>query len=162
MLDGIKREYLAPRVLKELSRQVQAALRKMKQPDTRSLKADIKRIDAQITNVVETLAAVGQSDALTAKLRQLEQDKAERLVRLASEKRPPAIVPNVTKLVRERIETLESLPESPYADAEVMDQARVALSDLLGEVTVVEKPDGVFARVDMGRVCITSGAEERT
>ncbi len=162
MLEGIKREYLAPSVLKELSKQVQAALRQMKRPDTRRLKANISQLDAQITNVVETLTAVGQSDALTAKLLQLEQDKAELLVRLASEKRPPAIVPNVSKLVRERIETLERLPESPYADAAVMDKARSALRDLLGEVTVVEESDGVFARVDMGRACITSGAEERT
>ncbi len=162
MLEGIKREYLAPNVLKELSRQVQAALRKAKQPDTRSLKEDIKQFDEQITNVVETLTAVGQSDALTTKLRQLEQDKAELLVQLASEKRPPAIVPNVTKLVRARIETLERLPESPYTDAAVMDKARGALRDLLGEVTVVEEPDGVFSRVDMGRACISHCAGRET
>ena len=162
MLEGIKREYLAPSVLKELSKQVQAALRQVKRPDTRRLKADIRQLDDQIKNVVDTLTAVGQSDALTAKLRQLEQDKAELLVRLASEKRPPTIVPNVTKLVRERIETLERLPESPYSDAAVMDNARVALRDLIGEVTVVEEPDGVFARVDMGRACITVGAGRET
>jgi len=162
MLEGIKREYLAPSVLKELSKQVQAALRQMKRPDTRRLKANISQLDEQITNVVESLTAVGQSDALTAKLQQLEQDKAELLVQLASEKRPPTIVPDVTKLVRERIETLERLPESPYADAAIMDKARLALRDLLGEVTVVEESDGVFARVDMGRACITYGAEERT
>ncbi len=162
MLEGIKREYLAPSVLKELSRQVQAALRKAKQPDTRSLKKAIKQFDEQITNVVESLTAVGQSDALTDKLRQLERDKAELLVQLAAEKRPPTIVPNITQLVRERIETLERLPESPYADVAVMDKARGALRDLLGEVTVVEEPDGVFARVDMGRACITVGAGRET
>lgn len=162
MLEGIKREYLAPSVLKELSKQVQAALRQMKRPDTRRLKADISQLNGQITNVVESLTAVGQSDALTVKLRQLERDKAELLMKLSSEKRPPAIVPNVAQIVRERIETLENLPESPYTDANIMDAARVALHGLLGNVTVVEEPDGVFARVDMGRACITYGAEERT
>ncbi len=70
-------------------------------------------------------------------------------------------MPNIDKIIRERIETLETLPESPYADAVVMDKARAALRDLLGEVTVVEEPDGVFARVDLATVCIINGSGGR-
>ncbi len=105
---------------------------------------------------------MGQSDALTDKLRQLEENKADLLIQIAAEKTPPRIVPNIDKIVRERIETLEHLPESPYADADVMEKARSALRDLLGNVTVIEEEDGVFARVDLARVCITDGAQERT
>ncbi len=48
------------------------------------------------------------------------------------------------------------------ADADVMEKARSALRDLLGNVTVIEEEDGVFARVDLAKVCITDGAQERT
>ena len=109
---------------------------------------------------METRTKLGQSDALTDKLRQFEQNKADLLVQLASEKCPPRIVPNIAKIVRQRIETLERLPESPYADAAVMDKARAALRDLLGNVTVIEEEDGVFARVDLARLCITDGAQD--
>lgn len=162
LLEGIKAEFLAPGVIKELSNRVQARLRHIKRPDTAGLKTEMRRINAQIDNVVDSLTAVGRSDALTAKLRQLEADKAAIAAQIVYEPKPPEIVPDVAKRVRELIKSLENIPEHPYRDEPLMDKARIALRGLLGPVTVTEEDGGVFAQIEMGRACISVGAEERT
>lgn len=162
LLDGIKQEYLAPGVIRELSKRVQARLREHKTPDKGRLQRDLRLVERQIDNVVESLSAVGTSEALTAKLRQLEADRASLKAQLAAKPAPPQIVPDVGKHVRKVIQTIESLPENPHRDDALMDKARAALRGLLGDVKVIEEPAGVFAELQLGRACITVGAEERT
>ncbi|MGH8194920.1 MAG: zinc ribbon domain-containing protein [Woeseiaceae bacterium] len=162
LLEGIKQEFLAPGVIKELSKRVQSRLREMKQPDKGRLKRDLKLIERQIDNVVESLSTIGTSEALTAKLRQLEADKAALAAQMAVRPAPVQIVPDVAKHVRQVVNSLETLPENPHRDNALMDKARVALRGLLGNVTVIEESAGVFAELQLGRACITAGAEERT
>lgn len=162
LLEGIKREFLAPGVIREVSKQLQARLRQGKRPNKARLKRDLKLVERQIENVVDSLSTIGTSKALTAKLRQLEADRATLQAQIAAGPAPVQIVPDVGRHVRSVIETLESLPENPHRDDELMDKARTALRGLLGEVTVIEEPTGVFAELQLGRACITVGAEERT
>ena len=56
---------------------------------------------------------------------------------------------------------LEDLPRG-CGDADMMEKARSSVKAMLGNVTVVEDVEGVFAEVDLGRTYISVGAEERT
>ena len=158
LLEGVKSEYLAPGVIKDIAKKVQAKLRKVKRPDQRVLKAKLGRLNNQITNVVETLTAVGKSEALTSKLRELEAEKDAIAARIISEPAMPRIVPNVQQTIRAQIKTLERLSANPYADETILERTRAALRGLLGVVTVTEQHGDVFADIEMGRSCITVGA----
>ena len=46
-------------------------------------------------------------------------------------------------------------------DVPLMERARAGLRELLGgNVVVTEEEDGVFAKIQLGRMCITDGAED--
>lgn len=145
-----------------MARQVRARLRQMEQPDRSGLKAELVRLEKQISNVVDTLSAVGRSGALTTKLQQLESEKARIEATISAAAKPPRIVPNVEKVLRERITTLEQMPRDAVADPALMEKARAAVKALLGSVSVVEEGDAIFAEVDFGRAYINHGAEKRT
>jgi hypothetical protein len=97
LLNGIKCEYLAPKVIKELAGRVQARLRQAKRPDHKALKAQIIPVDNKIENVVGSLAGIGRSEALTAKLRRSEAERSKLRDQLNCEPAPSQIVPNVGK-----------------------------------------------------------------
>lgn len=162
LLAGVKAEYSAPGVIKELSKRVRAQLKDRKQPDRSGLSRDMKLIEKQIDNVVDSLSTLGKSKALTTKLQQLELDRATIQAKLAHKPEPVAFVPDIGGRVRKVIEGLEHLPEHPQRDDELMQKARAALRDLLGDVKVIEEAGAVFAQIEMGRACITHGAEKRT
>ena len=162
LLAGIKKELLSASAIKEMSKRVRSRLRQAKRPDIAGLKRDLKLTEKQIDNVVESLSNIGTSDALTARLRQLEHDKAAIISRLATDAEPVQMVPDVGKRMRQIVKTIENLPMNPQRDDALMDKARAALRGYLGNVTVVEDGDGVFAQVELGRTCITHGAEKRT
>jgi site-specific DNA recombinase len=138
LLEGIKAEYLAPGVLRDLTRRVQAQLRQRKAPDLSKARAELKRAEAQIENVVDTLATVGKSAALVSRLRKLEARKAELSARLAQKAPSPQIVPNVETKVRQVIANLERVPKSPHTDETLTDKARMAIKGLLGSVVITE------------------------
>src|SRR5690606_25183361 len=101
-------------------------------------------VEKQLQNVVETLSEVGRSDALTAKLRQLEQEKVRVKAQLAADA-PVRMVPNVEKVIRDRIKMLEDLPRDPMTDAALTEKARMAVKAVLGNVTVIEDGEHVVA-----------------
>lgn len=162
LLAGIKSEFQAPAFIKDLSKRVRARLRDQKTPNKANLGRDLKLIESQINNVVESLSAIGTSDALTARLRRLELDRAALLAQIAHKPAPVEFVPDVSKHVGRIVNQLEKLPEHPHCDAELMEKARAGLRGLLGEIVVIEESDGVYAQIEMGRACITHGAEKRT
>ena len=162
LLAGIKSELSTPKVIKEMARQVRARLRDMDRPDTAALKAELAGIERKIDNVVDTLSTVGRSEALTARLQKLESEKARIVADLSSSERPPRLVPNVERLLRARIDTIEQLPRDSLADAGLAEKARAAVQALIGRVSVVEDGDAVYAEVDFGRAYINHGAEKRT
>lgn len=161
LLSGIKAELLAPKVIKSMAKEVRSRLRKIERPNRSSLEAELKRIERQIGNVVDSLSSVGTSHALTAKLRELEEDQARVKDQLVAEASPPRIVPNVEKALRERVKLLDELPRD-CADPDLMEKARASVKAMLGDVRVVEDSAGIYAEVDFGRAYINYGAEERT
>ena len=162
LLEGIKAEYMAPKVIKELAGRVQARLRQVKRPDQKALKSDLNRVDKQIENVIDALADVGRSKALSAKLKQLESERDTLRAELNNRPPPPQIVPNVGKHLRTLIGSLEDIPQHPNRDDALNDKAREAVRALIGNATVVEDNESVYAEIEMGRACITHGAQERT
>ena len=93
-------------------------------------------------------------------LQELESTKTEIESQLNATPPPTRPVPDVEKLLRERVKTLEDLLR--VADPELIEQARSSVKAMLGEVKVFEDASGVYAEVDLGRAYITNGAEERT
>jgi hypothetical protein len=160
LLEGIKAALLAPAAIKEMARRVRSRLRQVKQPDKAALKADLQRLDTQIDNIVDTLATVGKSVALAARLQQLETSKAAIVSQIAHEPEPIQVIPNVEKLIRERVRALEQIPRDAMADPALIEKARAAVHGLLGHVVVVEDGDDVVAEVDLGRWYINHGAED--
>ena len=152
LLEGVKKEYLTPKTVKKLSNRVQARLRKIPPPNHRIGEASLNRLEKQIRDVIDTLITVGKSEALTQRLCELERDKDNLRARLQFEQRPPTIVPNVSKIVSEQVETLERIADSPYAIDADRQRTRDALHNLLGTVTIIEERGGVFAQIDLGRI----------
>ena len=115
LLTGIKDQF-TPKVIKAMVKTAQVRLRQVRQPDKLGLHVELKRLEHPIGNVVDTLTAVGKSDTLTARLRELEADKAAIAAQVACEPSAPRIFPDVEKRIRGLIASLERLPENPHRD----------------------------------------------
>ncbi|MEX0708060.1 MAG: recombinase family protein [Woeseia sp.] len=153
-LAGIKAQLLDPKVIKAMTKQIQAEARKQSVPKKQAA-AKLKRIEKQIQDVTETLCEVGRSDALTAKLKALESEKRS-LQR-------PATVPLVVgaeKKWRTIVGELENLRK--YAQPDEMESARAALREIVGEVSVVEEGPHVVAYSKVNSAVYKPGAEKRT
>lgn len=159
LLTGVRAMLLDPAFLRDLQRRVQSRLRDRRRPDRRKQQDELARIEKELGHVVDGVTRLGGSVALLARLRELEASKARVVDAMAADARPVEIVPDVEKLIRERIRTLEKIPSHRLADDGLRETARSAVRGLLGgDVPLVEEADGVYAVVDLGRVCITHGA----
>ncbi len=158
LLADIKRQLLAPEFAKEMAREIR------KRVDDRppsTTKKDIAKLDRQIQNVVDSLTAAGQSDALTAKLRDLEERKYQLTGNL--EKAAPAmfLTTGAQDKWHEIVSNLENIHK--YAKPDEVEIAREALKGIIGEVTVVEEKHHVVAYPMLGaNVVYNSGAQKRT
>jgi DNA invertase Pin-like site-specific DNA recombinase len=151
LLRDITAQLLEPKLVERRTRQIQKANRK---PRTNG--SDLKALDKQIADVVDTLVAVGKSDALTAKLRELEK---QRRALLQATAQPARIVPGAADQWHELVSKLEHLHQ--YATPDEMETARLILRESVAEVSIVEDEKGVYADTRMivgaGYKC---GAEE--
>ncbi len=150
-------------VIKTMAKQVRTRLREVQRPDKRLLEAELEGLEKQIAYVVDSLlSAVGRSEALTAKLKDLEAAKARVAAQLSAEVVPPRIVPDVESALRERVQMLECLPRDCTDDPALLEKARMSVKAMLGEVAVTEDGDAIYSEIDIGRAYIKNGAEERT
>ena len=154
LLQGIKAQLLAPKVAKERERQIRLASRKPSGPDP---KVELAAIDKQIADLADTIIAVGKSEVLTAKLRELEKQK-----RALAQQAPrvPALTTGAP-ISGALVTNLENLGK--YARPDEMEIARAVIHDYIGEVSVVEDASGVYGLVRMSNGAgYKSGAQERT
>ena len=155
MLGGIKKQLLDPRLIKEMTSRIRRQARAPK-PD---YKAEIQRVDMQIQNVVDSLAAAGQSDALSNKLRELEDRRAD--FSAMSETPSVPLLAGASDEWKKIVMNLENL--RLYAQPDEIETARGLLREIIGEVEVREEPGGVFA---YSKLNITAGdkggAQKRT
>jgi site-specific DNA recombinase len=160
LLEGIKAELLAPEAIKEMAKHVRSLVRSAKKPDTKALEAELTLIERQIGDVIDMLTAVGKSDALTARLSELEARKTAIQDRISADPSRLEVVPDIGAKLGALIESLEKIPENPYRDGGLVDRARKGLRSALGPVRVVEEGEAVYAELDVAR-CITVGSGGR-
>lgn len=115
-------------------------IRKQAKAPKKDYRAEIREIDGQIDNVVQSLAAVGSSQALTDKLSELEAEK-ERLTALRPA--PTQMVTGAERKWKEVISDLGNLKD--YAKPDEVETARGLLREIVGEVVVKETGDGTWA-----------------
>ena len=136
LLGGIKEQLLDPKVVAAMSKEI----RKLARTPKRDVKGEIKKLDEQIKNVVDSLVALGSSLALTTKLRNLEEQKEA-----LSSQRPVTtdLIAGATEKWCEIASNLENL--SDYAKPDEITTARRLIREIVGEIEVRETNDGVFA-----------------
>ena len=132
-LAGIKAELLDPKVTKEMVRRIRTEARKLSKKDI-GVGARIKDLDRQVKDLAETICEVGRSDILTAKLRALEVERTQ-LSKRRDKSQIGNFVAGATNQWRTTVENLEYLGK--VAKPHEMAEARAALRQLVGEITVV-------------------------
>ena len=116
---------------------------------------DVAALDRQIADLADTIIAVGKSDGLTTKLRELERRKRALTQRTANVSRP---VIGAVEEWRTVVANLRSLAD--YSTPGELEIARARLAEYVDEVVITEQPDGVFGRVKLAGY--KGGAQERT
>lgn len=81
---------------------------------------------------------------------------------LAAARLPARIVTNASKQLQKLIRYIEDLPVHAHGDEALTGKAREAVHALIGNAIILEKAGHVYAQTEMGRACITAGAQERT
>jgi hypothetical protein len=143
-------------VRREYCRRVQAEARKG-EPRT-DFGADLAKLDKQIADVADTIIAMGKSDVLTAKLRELEKRK-----RMLAQERAATVPTIVTGGVEQWTEIAANLARiGDKMTPDELETAREIVHDYIGEVSVVEEGEGVFGYVRLAkpRAGYKSGAQE--
>jgi DNA invertase Pin-like site-specific DNA recombinase len=154
LLGGIKEQLLAGDVVKEMARQI----RKRAKAPKRNYAAEIAKLDRQIESVVDTLVSVGQSRALTARLKDLEGHKADLVVASQAASMQP-ILAGAEDTWKKIIGDLENLKD--YTTPDQIEEARRLIRDIVGEVVVEETTDNVSIHAGLLIGC-KDGAQERT
>ncbi len=152
LLGEIQEQLLDDNLVKDMARKIRKRLKAPK----RDYAAEIGELDTQIDNVVDSLVSVGRSDALTAKLAALEEEKAS--LEAASQ------VADVEPLILD----VEATWKRMAADlgnlkdyAADIEKARGSLHGLIGEIEVRET-NGEPVLIPRLAVGCNSGAEKRT
>ncbi len=109
--------------------------------------ARIKRLDQDITRVVDAITTIGSSKALAERLHELEAEKSQAATLLQALPGIEAVqLPPIGAIYRRTL-----LQLSAYLDEDT-EQARAILEKILGPVHITATPDGqVWAEMQMGR-----------
>lgn len=146
LLATVRDQLLAPAAIAEAQAQFAAALKALRSDHASSRAADERRrreLEAEIRRVVDAIAQVGVSAALAARLQALEAEQATLQAR----------TPVQAQAVHER--TIEDalarykrqVLDLQAALADDLPRARELLRELLGEITLSEDREGVFAEI---------------
>jgi len=154
LLGGIKEQLLDGKIVKEMARQI----RKQAMTPKRDYKSEIHEIDQQIQNVVDSLATIGQSDALTGKLRDLEIRKVEMPTFVDPPNMP--LIESATEKWKEIVSDLENLRNC--ANPDEVESAREILREIIGEVEIREETDGVFAYTKLNAISVYKAGAQNT
>lgn len=150
LLGGIKEQLLAPELVKAMAKQIRQRAKAPRRDNT----AEIKKLDKQIADVVDTLVTVGKSAALTAKLKELEA----RRDRLANQATVTPMVAGAEDTWKRIAADLEDLKD--YAEPDQVEKARSIIHKIVGEVVVEEAGEAV--QIHASVTGCNDGAQERT
>lgn len=146
LLSMVRERMLSPAAIAEAQAQFTAALKALRgQQATARAQVDRRRreLDVEILHLVDAITRMGHSDALATRLKLLEAERAT----LAT----PASAPDPARQVR-AIEDAAARYKRQVMDlqaalADDMPRARELLRELLGEITLSQDGEGVFAAV---------------
>ncbi len=143
LLTDIKSQLLDPELVKVVTKRIRKEVSRSMAPKGPSAAAKLTELDEQIANVVDSLATMGKSAALTAKLKELEHKRQGVAVSTADSPPEPTTLINAADIWTKIVSNLEILHKVARQDQ--VDEAREALQGIIGEVTIVEEGDNIVA-----------------
>ncbi len=135
ILHCLKADLLSPRSLDQLRREVRALLA----PPQIDYKAQLNKLEDEIGRLVDAIASIGISPALTERLRVAELERAR--LRRQQDESQPIEIDNLIERYRKMVADLEGAVRHDIT------RARTILTDLLGRIEIREKEEGIFALV---------------
>jgi len=158
MLAMVREELLAPARLAELQdqvRQIAAARLREQARAGDGAQRRLGELEREIGNLVQGIASVGVSEALSARLRAAEAEKA-RLQPIGVPRQlggPSEAVPAVLARYKAKLMGLLGAMETD------VDKARTGLAELLGEIVITREPGGTYAELDASpeRILLAAG-----
>jgi len=147
VLDLIVQDMLSPAAIAALQTDRRAMLREQRAAgETRdqSSKARLATLAREIGNLAASIARMGGSAALEARLANAETEQRDLTATLAAAPVTEDAIDDIPDLAAQYRELLSDLPEVLRTDTA---RARGLLRDLLGEVRLVQAVDGVYAEV---------------
>lgn len=146
LLEHVRRDLLSDSAIEALRRYVYEALaarraKHLQGSDTS--RARLAQLEREIKHLVEAIATCGVSEALRTRLAAAEAERASVTAELATV--PDATIPHLLPRLVDRYRKL--LDDFPATLQRKPDAAREALRHLLGDCTVVETNEGVYAEL---------------
>jgi len=147
ILAGVREELLRPSAIAEMQQMVTEMLRAelaVGESEAKAARGRVVELEREIDRLVEAIASVGISDALTQRLRNAEAELASVRRTAATSSGKKVEIPNLKSIYREQVMNLQEALRSD------IQQARNALREMIGPITVVERNDEVWAQIDTG------------
>ena len=153
LLYAIREELLSPAAIAELQETVKdvlAARRREAAELAQAARARIAELDSEIARLVDAVATVGISPALTARLQQAEAER-ERVTAEQDSNVPGGAVIDALQRYRKLLADLE---QSLSSDT---DRAREILRRMIAPAEMVAREGQVFVEIETGRAAIAVG-----
>jgi DNA invertase Pin-like site-specific DNA recombinase len=150
----VRAELLAPAAVVKLRKEVGVVLARRQRTAAEAscaAKAALAGLDKEIARLVDAIAAMGHSEALTARLKAAEANRMELASRLAPRK--PGAELKIDDLMARYRRQLLAIETALNGDIE---QARPALRAFFGEISISQNDEGAWATfsVDPGRLLL--------
>jgi DNA invertase Pin-like site-specific DNA recombinase len=148
VLDLIVQDMLSPAAIAALQTDRRAMLRERRvesQQGHQAAQARLTAVTREIGNLAASISRMGGSAALEARLAAAEAEQRALTAAIDAAPVTDDVIDEITDLVVQYRELLADLPNVLRTDTQ---RARGLLRELLGEVRLVQAPDGVYAEVD--------------
>lgn len=148
LISVVRDELLDPSALHELQgavRSILAADQREASRDVDGTKKRLAQLDGEIGNLVDALATVGVSAAITTRLAAAEREKAHLRQQLtaAAPTENQVVIDDVTARYKRMMMRLKNVLED-----EDRDRTRQILAEMIGTVTVVHDDSGIYAELE--------------
>lgn len=153
LIAEVRDQLLDDEALAELQgavRRITAGMRAEASRAEEGVRRRLRDVDAELARLVDAIATIGASDALAARLRAAESERADLLLQLQPVGDLPDVIGDVTTRYRRMLMQLHLV-----AADEDRDRTRAILADIIGQVTVVHEGSGVFAEFEDPAVRLT-------
>lgn len=157
ILGVVRAELLSPDAITEFQKawkSISSTMASQKKQQNQSAAKRLGELEREIDNLVQAIATVGMSVALQARLAQAEAEKSSLLARSPEAGQDHAPAPFNGAKIKAAVLALEQhLAKDPQ-------RSRELLAELLGDITVRQTSDGIFAELNepRPRLLLAAGA----